>query len=150
MGVRGRPGVICGAYQFDVQMPEACLLRVGWAAHGSKRVIGNDALSFGYGGTAKKSTSGCFEDYGEEFRASPGAVVSCLIDRTMREEQSISFCLNGRPLGVAFVLPPGMVDVPMFPAISGKGQWQATCYGSKLLVPLSGYTALAHAVSNRD
>lgn len=150
MGVRGRPGVIHGAYQFDVEMPEACLLRVGWAAHVSKRVIGNDARSFGFGGTAKKSTCGCFEDYGEEFQSISGVVVSCLIDRTKRDEQSISFCLNGRPLGVAFTLPPEMADVPLFPAICGKGSWQATYHGSELLAPLSGYTAIARAIPTGD
>lgn len=150
MGVRGRPGVIRGAYQFDVRMSEICLLRVGWASHSSKRVIGNDARSFGYGGTAKKSTCGRFEDYGDEFKGSVGAVVTCLIDRTKREEQSISFCLNGRPLGVAFILPPDLVDVPLFPAICGKGPWQATYHGSELLFPLSGYNALAQAASIGD
>eukprot|EP00411_Alexandrium_monilatum_P085664 CAMPEP_0175728696 /NCGR_PEP_ID=MMETSP0097-20121207/49429_1 /TAXON_ID=311494 /ORGANISM="Alexandrium monilatum, Strain CCMP3105" /LENGTH=207 /DNA_ID=CAMNT_0017036551 /DNA_START=32 /DNA_END=653 /DNA_ORIENTATION=- len=47
LGVRGRPGVLAGAYQFEVHLPQACLVRVGWAAHGSSRTIGDAIAAIG-------------------------------------------------------------------------------------------------------
>lgn len=40
---------------------------------------------------------------------------------------SQGYCLNGRNLGVAFRLPPWLADVPLFPAICGREDWQAWC-----------------------
>ena len=65
LGVRGQPGVLHGAYQYEVKLRNACLLRIGWAAAEGRRAVGTDARSFGYGGTAMKSNSGKFEKYGE-------------------------------------------------------------------------------------
>lgn len=150
LGVRGRPGVLRGAYQFDVRVPEACLLRVGWSAGGASRVLGLDAESFGYGGTAKASTGRKFEQYGEEYGETPGAVVSCLLDRRDPERETICFCLDGRELGVAFRLPPEMAGVPLFPTVSGKGSWRAEGVPQALAFPQEGYAPLADAVALGD
>jgi len=146
-GVRGRPGVLRGKYQYEVKLTSGSLLRVGWAALRTKRVLGNDAHSFGYGGTAKKSNSGKYEDYGEKYEGEVGSVLSCLIDR---QEQTISFCINGRNLGIAFHIPTDCVEVPLFPAISGKGVWEASCGYSDLAFPEPGYQPLAAALAARD
>ena len=55
---------------------------------------GVDDKSFGFGGTGKKSWNRKFDDYGETFDA--GDVIGCLVDR---ENETISFCKNGRDLG---------------------------------------------------
>lgn len=72
-GVRGQIGILTGAYQYEVELSSACLLRAGWSAPNSRRVLGKDAKSFGYGGTAMKSFDGKFEPYGEQFDQSCGA-----------------------------------------------------------------------------
>ena len=55
-------GVRCGgAYQYEVELKNECLLRVGWAALEGRRALGTDERSFGYGGTGMKSNCGKFE-----------------------------------------------------------------------------------------
>mmetsp|Transcript_105051 Transcript_105051/g.338742 ORF Transcript_105051/g.338742 Transcript_105051/m.338742 type:complete len:742 (-) Transcript_105051:131-2356(-) len=150
LGVRGRPGILQGAYQYEVQLEDACLLRVGWSSAGSRRALGKDARSFGYGGTAMKSSSGRFEPYGEEFNGSVGAIVSCLIDRRDLQLQTISYCLNGRSLGVAFQLPAEFASVPLFPAVCGRGDWRAGCRWQELSFPVDGYRPLGEALAAGD
>lgn len=145
LGVRGRPGVMRGAYQYEVELDNECLLRVGWAAAAGRRAVGTDARSFGYGGTGMKSTSGKFEPYGENFEASTGAVVTCLVDRRQARGQSISYCLNGKSLGVAFRLEPWLADVALFPALCGREDWKARCRFRGLKYPQPGFTALGEA-----
>lgn len=149
LGVRGRPGVMYGAYQFDIELEQDCLLRVGWGADTSDRIIGLDALSFGYGGSARKSSNRKFDSYGEEYGAK-GTIVSCLIDRRSPDRQAISYALNGTILGVAFELPPKMAGVPLFPAVSGKGAWCAVCHSAKLWFPNEGYQPLVEALALDD
>ena len=52
---------ISGAYQYEVELKNECLLRVGWAALEGRRALGTDERSFGYGGTGMKSNCGKFE-----------------------------------------------------------------------------------------
>ena len=53
-----------GAYQYEVELKNECLLRVGWAALEGRRALGTDERSFGYGGTGMKSNCGKFEQLG--------------------------------------------------------------------------------------
>lgn len=149
-GIRGRPGVLRGMYQFEVELVDDSLLRIGWAGLRSKRVIGNDARSFGYGGTGKKSTGGAYGDYGESFQGRVGAVVSCLISRGDADHQTISYAIDGQPLGVAFELSATLADIPLFPAICGKGAWQAVFRSSDLRFPMDEYQPLSRALAKRD
>jgi hypothetical protein len=126
-GIRGRPGILYGMYHFEVEVRDSCLLRVGFASISSRRSLGKDSRSFGYGGTGMKSHGGSFEPYGTEFEGQVGAVVTCLIDRQSKDNQTISFCLDGVNQGVAFDIPSEMVDIPLFPVVCGRGSWQATC-----------------------
>lgn len=50
-----------GAYQYEVELKNECLMRVGWAALEGRRALGTDERSFGYGGTGMKSNCGKFE-----------------------------------------------------------------------------------------
>jgi len=150
LGVRGRPGVLRGAYQFDVVLETPCLLRVGWAGQKAKRAIGNDAQSFGFGGTGKKSTGCNFSSYGDSYEGKQGAVISCLLDRRDPARQTISYCLDGRSLGVAFELPEGLHDEPLFPALCGKGEWRASVRTADFPFPEQGYRPLAEALAVRD
>lgn len=145
LGVRGRPGVLRGAYQFEVEIANECLLRVGWAAGGGRRSLGTDDRSFAYGGTAMKSTGGKFEPYGDPHEGVEGAVLTCLVDRRDIRRQTISFCLNGQCLGVAFHLPVWLADVPLFPGLCGREDWKASCRFSDFTFPQHGYRPLAEA-----
>eukprot|EP00746_Dinoflagellata_sp_MGD_P074813 gnl/MRDRNA2_/MRDRNA2_30170_c0_seq1.p1 gnl/MRDRNA2_/MRDRNA2_30170_c0~~gnl/MRDRNA2_/MRDRNA2_30170_c0_seq1.p1 ORF type:complete len:1055 (-),score=193.52 gnl/MRDRNA2_/MRDRNA2_30170_c0_seq1:243-3407(-) len=149
-GVRGRPGVLHGLYQFDIKLGCACLIRVGWAAINSRRALGLDARSFGFGGTGQKSNDGRFERYGEEFKDEAGVVISCLLDRRSQDDQTISFCINGCHLGVAFRLPPELADVPLFPSLCGKGKWSVSCHFQELIFPQPGYAELTNALAAGD
>ncbi|CAK9015422.1 Protein tofu-2 (21U-RNA biogenesis fouled up protein 2) [Durusdinium trenchii] len=133
------------AYQYEVELKNECLLRVGWAALEGRRALGTDERSFGYGGTGMKSNCGRFEKYGEVFEAQTGAVVTCLLDRREPRRSSISYCLNGRSLGVAFRLPPWLADVPLFPAICGREDWKAICRFQDLRFPHGGFSCLEEA-----
>jgi len=145
LGVRGRPGVLRGAYQVDFQLLSECLVRVGWATLTARRALGCDAKSFGFGGTGKKSHAGKFEDFGEAFEGKRGSVVSCLLDRS-GDSQAISYYLDGRNLGTAFLVPDAMANEPLFPAICGKGSWKVACHCASLLRPVSGFSPIAHAL----
>lgn len=150
LGVRGHVGILHGAYQYEIELENACLVRVGWGTATSNRVIGTDALSFGFGATGKKSTGGLFEAYGEEFQTFSGVILSCLIDRRTAEHQTITYCLNGRSFGVAFHVPSELVDVPLFPAVCGKGPWEIICRCTGFTFPQAGYLSLAESIAAND
>ncbi|CAE7229210.1 Ddx1 [Symbiodinium sp. KB8] len=147
LGLRGRPGVLKGAYQYEVELKNDCLLRLGWAAAAGRRALGTDERSFGFGGTGMKSNAGRFEKYGEMFEGMPGAVITCLLDRREPRRHTISYCLNGKNLGVAFRLPPWLGEVPLYPAVCGREDWQATCRFRDLRFPHGGYRDLDEACS---
>jgi hypothetical protein len=146
-GVRGRPGVLKGRYQYEIELEEACLLRVGFSGITSRRTVGKDARSFGYGGTGMKSNAGQFEQYGAEFSETAKVIVTCLMDRSDTSRQTISFCLNGVNQGVAFEIPEELIDVPLFPILCGRGSWRATCRFSRLVFPADGYAPLNQALA---
>jgi hypothetical protein len=95
----------------------------------------------------KKSNYGKYEDYGEKYEGQIGSVLSCLIDR---QEQTISFSINGQNLGIAFHIPTDCAEVPLFPAICGKGAWEASCSYADFAFPEPGYWPLAEALAARD
>jgi len=149
LGVRARPGVVRGAYQVDFELQSDSQIRVGWATAASRKSLGCDGKSFGYGGTAKKSHAGKFEDYGEEFQGKLGSVVSCLIDRNSTP-QIISYCLDGRNLGVAFEVPESLAAEALFPAVCGKGFWRVACHIAPLARPFAGYKPISKALAEGD
>ncbi|KAF7494753.1 ATP-dependent RNA helicase Ddx1 [Sarcoptes scabiei] len=54
-------------FYFEVEFTSPGLARIGWALENASRELGTDKFSWGYGGTAKKSNSRNFDDYGEKF-----------------------------------------------------------------------------------
>ncbi|PHJ22345.1 atp-dependent rna helicase ddx1 [Cystoisospora suis] len=141
-GVRGTAAVLGGKYMYEVQLVGSGLVRVGWASRLGGFEIGKDDKSFGYGGTGKKSWNGRFEDYGIAF--GQGDVVGCLLDRTTPEGGTVSFSVNGRFLGTAFILPKELRNSPLFPAVCGKN-FDVRCRFTEtdLEYPVEGYTAVA-------
>ncbi len=57
--------------------------RVGWSVIDSDLSLGEDKLSYGFGGTGKAATNRQFKDYGEDY--GPGDFISCFV--VSREEQ---------------------------------------------------------------
>lgn len=93
------------------------LARVGWALSDGSWDLGTDRNSWGYGGTAKKSNSKNFEDYGEKF-GEKFDVIGCILDLDRGE---ISFLKNQVFMGPAFRLAQGLTNqAQFFPAICVK------------------------------
>ena len=80
-GARATYGLTRGRACFEVRIesnssvdhlvnePTPNVTRVGWSVNNSTMQLGEDPLSFGYGGTGKKSVNCRFEDYGRPFGA---------------------------------------------------------------------------------
>eukprot|EP00439_Symbiodinium_sp_Y106_P087040 s244_g38.t1 len=147
--IRATIEVMQGCYMFEVEVVEG-LVRIGWSAGFAKLEIGIDDKSFGFGSTGKKSWNRKFEDrtssardYGEAFEEGDiiGLLLTngsgCLLDR---EKQTISFCKNGRDLGVAYKLPPDMQRIGLKPHICGKGFMAAARFDGPMEYPVEGYT----------
>eukprot|EP00922_Rhytidocystis_sp_ex-Travisia-forbesii_P040902 GHVS01061062.1.p1 GENE.GHVS01061062.1~~GHVS01061062.1.p1 ORF type:complete len:684 (-),score=96.14 GHVS01061062.1:114-2165(-) len=136
MGARATAEVLKGKYMFEVDILGKGLVRVGCATPIAKLALGTDDKSFGYGGTGKKSWNNTFENYGGTFR--DGDVVGCLIDR---DEQTVSFCLNGKTLGQAFSIPPYLHGQALRPGVCGK-EFHVRCRFSGLVHPVSNFKAV--------
>ena len=82
--------------------------------------LGEDARSYGYGGTGKASRNSQFRDYGSKYGV--GDVVGCYLDMSA-EPITVSYTLNGRDLGVAFRIPAKELDGrALYPHILTKNQ----------------------------
>ncbi|XP_065511154.1 heterogeneous nuclear ribonucleoprotein U-like protein 1 [Caloenas nicobarica] len=82
--------------------PDPHVVRVGWSLDSCSTQLGEEPFSYGYGGTAKKSTDCKFENYGEPFAEND--VIACLLDFEAGDTVELSFLKNGRWLGPAFRL----------------------------------------------
>ncbi|KAM4020940.1 heterogeneous nuclear ribonucleoprotein U-like protein 1 [Anomaloglossus baeobatrachus] len=99
--------------------PDPHVVRVGWSLDKSSTQLGEEMYSYGYGGTAKKSTNSKFENYGETFAEND--VIGCFIDFEVRGDIEISFSKNGRHFGTAFRVSRGSVgNQAFFPHILVK------------------------------
>ena len=94
-----------------------CVCRVGWSVDGSSYQLGEDKLSWGYGGTGKSSIESKFRDYGKPFGV--GDVITCYVDLD-KVPKAIFFALNGEYLGVAFRFTNELGTKALFPHITVK------------------------------
>ena len=93
------------------------MCRVGWSVDGSSYQLGEDKLSWGYGGTGKSSIESKFRDYGKPFGV--GDVITCYVDLD-KVPKAIFFALNGEYLGVAFRFTNELGTKALFPHITVK------------------------------
>ena len=97
-------GILAGKVFYEVTVAASKrggVCRVGWGSADCGHHLGYDINSFGYGGTAKKSNDAIFETYGEKFGG--GDVIGCALNIEADDGLcKISFCKNGKTLGVAF------------------------------------------------
>ncbi|XP_062587264.1 heterogeneous nuclear ribonucleoprotein U-like isoform X2 [Saccostrea cucullata] len=131
-GVRANYGVKAGKVAFEVKLLENCdvshlpadeihpnVLRVGWSTNSSSMQLGEEANSFGYGGTGKAATECKFVDYGQQF--SEGDVITAYLDYEMDpSEIFISYAKNGDDLGVCFPVEKSKLEEALFPHILTK------------------------------
>uniref|UniRef100_A0A8C2Z5F5 Heteroous nuclear ribonucleoprotein U like 1 n=1 Tax=Cyclopterus lumpus TaxID=8103 RepID=A0A8C2Z5F5_CYCLU len=80
--------------------PDPHVVRIGWSLNHCSTQLGEEPLSFGYGGTGKKSADCKFADFGEKFGEND--VIGCYIDFDTGEEVEMGYSKNGVSLGVAF------------------------------------------------
>mmetsp|Transcript_35620 Transcript_35620/g.81633 ORF Transcript_35620/g.81633 Transcript_35620/m.81633 type:complete len:872 (+) Transcript_35620:48-2663(+) len=132
-GIRGTIEVMQGKYMYEAEVVEG-MVRIGWSAGFSKLEVGIDDKSFGFGTTGKKCWNRKFDDYGEAFEA--GDIIGALLDR---ESQTISFCKNGRQLGVAHKLPADLQRIGLKPHVCGKGFMVACNFDGPMEYPVEGY-----------
>lgn len=94
------------------------VLRAGFSAGSASIHLGEEKLSYGYGGTGKASTDCKFNDYGQTF--SEGDVVTSYVDFSS-DPIIISYAVNGTHLGTAFEVPQSTLgDQALFPHILTK------------------------------
>jgi len=76
---------------YECSIMDDGLVRLGFSfLNASLDGLGTDKISWGYGGTGKKSHNKKFEDYGSKF--GKGDVVTCMLDL---DKWEISFAING-------------------------------------------------------
>ncbi|XP_066438104.1 heterogeneous nuclear ribonucleoprotein U-like protein 1 isoform X2 [Eleutherodactylus coqui] len=126
--------------------PDPHVVRVGWSLDSCGTQLGEEMFSYGFGGTAKKSTNSKFDDYGDTFAEND--VVGCFIDFEARGDIEISFSKNGRYLGTAFRVSRGSVgNQAFFPHILVKNCCVEFNFGQRV-EPFSscppGFTFIQH------
>lgn len=132
-GVRANYGIKGGKVAYEVKLTENCdvshlppeevhpnVLRVGWSANSTSMQLGEEAKSFGYGGTGKAATECKFEDYGQQF--TEGDVITAYLDFDQDPADIfISFAKNGDDLGVCFPIKKSdLEEVALFPHVLTK------------------------------
>ncbi|XP_022520654.2 heterogeneous nuclear ribonucleoprotein U-like protein 1 isoform X10 [Astyanax mexicanus] len=131
-GARASYGVSKGRVCFEMKIteeisvkhlpssePDPHVVRVGWSLDSCSTQLGEEAFSYGYGGTAKKSCNCKFEDYGEKFAEND--IIGCYIDFESSEEVEIAFSKNGKWLDVAYrVCKEELAGRALFPHVLVK------------------------------
>ena len=104
--------------------------------------MGEDNLSYGYGGTGKVSVNNKFFDYGEPYTS--GDTICCCIDLNA-SPRVILFTKNGNYLGVAFRLGPESNGQTFFPHVTVKNMRLSINFGQykPLFPPLQGFSLLS-------
>ncbi|KAG8184443.1 hypothetical protein JTE90_026361 [Oedothorax gibbosus] len=111
-GARATHGSLKGRYCYEVKIlsnidvshlpadePNPHVVRVGFSVESSTLQLGEDPLSYGYGGTGKISTNCQFKDFGEPFAAGDVILGAINADSDMIQ---IGFAKNGKFLGWAY------------------------------------------------
>uniref|UniRef100_A0A8C9TLW2 Heteroous nuclear ribonucleoprotein U like 1 n=1 Tax=Scleropages formosus TaxID=113540 RepID=A0A8C9TLW2_SCLFO len=154
-GARASYGVKSGRVCFEMKIneeisvkhlpssePDPHVVRVGWSLDSCSTQLGEEAFSYGCGGTGKKSSSCKFEDYGEKFGEND--VIGCFVDFESSEEVEMSFSKNGKWLGVAFsVAKEQLAGRALFPHVLVKNCAIEFNFGQKdeaYFPPLEQYT----------
>lgn len=150
-GARASYGFSKGKVCYEVKCIENCdithledepnphVLRVGWSVQGTSMQLGEEKLSYGFGGTGKSSVNCEFKDYGTAFGV--GDTVTAYLDMDS-EPKIISYSVNGEPQGVAYELSADVLsDKALFPHVLSKNIKFSVNFSSDPAFPLlEGFT----------
>ncbi|XP_031549505.1 heterogeneous nuclear ribonucleoprotein U-like protein 1 [Actinia tenebrosa] len=154
-GARATHGVSSGKVCFEVvvgeklpvNMPETertpHVVRIGWSTDFSSLQVGEDAMSYGYGGTGKCSVNNRFFDYGQPY--STNDVIGCYINL---DAKSIFFTKNGHYLAEAFRLGPETQDIVFYPHVTMKNMKVHMNFERPYYPPIEGYSMIQHVSPN--
>ncbi|CAN7995447.1 unnamed protein product, partial [Ixodes hexagonus] len=142
-GARATYGVLKGKVCFETKItkyqdvshlppdePTPNVARVGFSTESASMQLGEEPLSYGYGGTGKISVDCKFKDYGQPF--AEGDVILGLADMDS-DPVRLSFAKNGNDLGVAFEVPKAtLAGQPLFPHVLSKNCSFEVNFGQKV------------------
>lgn len=129
-GARATHGVKSGKASYEVYIDELSHVRglrdrnvhevrCGWSVKTANLQLGEAPLSFGYGGSGKKSLNNEFTDYGTKFKYR-GDVIGVYLDLDS-EPCKIEYTVNGEPQGTAFEFDKSELgDEALYPHILAK------------------------------
>ncbi|XP_060768561.1 heterogeneous nuclear ribonucleoprotein U-like protein 1 [Neoarius graeffei] len=122
--------------------PDPHVVRIGWSLDSCSIQLGEEPLSYGYGGTGKKSSNCKFEDYGERFAEND--VIGCYLDFESGDQVQVAFSKNGKWLGPCYrISHEELAGRPLFPHILVKNCAIEFNFGQKeepYFPPPEGYT----------
>jgi len=131
--------------------PDPHVVRIGWSINHCSTQLGEEAFSFGYGGTGKKSSDCKFADFGEKFGEND--VIGCYIDFDSGDEVEMAYSKNGVSLGVAFrTTKEALAGRALFPHVLVKNCAVEFNFGQKqepYFPPPEGYTYI-HNIEMED
>ncbi|KFM69215.1 Heterogeneous nuclear ribonucleoprotein U-like protein 1, partial [Stegodyphus mimosarum] len=109
--------------------PNPHVVRVGFSVESSTLQLGEDPLSYGYGGTGKISTNCQFKDYGSSFMAGDSILAAVNMDS---DPIQIGFAKNGKFLGWAYkVNKSDLQGQALFPHVLSKNCEFEVNFGQK-------------------
>ncbi|ROI83714.1 E3 ubiquitin-protein ligase RNF123 [Anabarilius grahami] len=115
--IRATTCVYKGKWVYEVLISSQGLMQIGWCTlncrFNQEEGVGDTPDSYAYDGNRVRKWNVTTTNYGKSWAA--GDIVSCLIDL---DEGTITFCLNGQSLGIAFSNIKTGPGVAYFPAIS--------------------------------
>lgn len=129
-GARATFGFTEGKVYYEAKITECCevdleneqsphVLRVGWSVQGTSMQLGEEPLTYGFGGTGKISSANKFSDYGTSYGKDD--VVGCYLDLSDTSQAVISYTVNGKDMGTAFTVQKSDLDgKPLFPHVLTK------------------------------
>ncbi|XP_051977276.1 E3 ubiquitin-protein ligase RNF123-like [Xyrauchen texanus] len=141
--IRATTCVYKGKWVYEVLISSQGLMQIGWCTlncrFNQEEGVGDTPDSYAYDGNRVRKWNVTTTNYGKSWAA--GDIVSCLIDL---DEGTITFCLNGQSLGIAFSSIKMGPGVAYFPAISlSFKESVAFNFGSRpLRYPVEGYLPL--------
>ncbi|XP_048025928.1 E3 ubiquitin-protein ligase RNF123 isoform X3 [Megalobrama amblycephala] len=141
--IRATTCVYKGKWVYEVLISSQGLMQIGWCTlncrFNQEEGVGDTPDSYAYDGNRVRKWNVTTTNYGKSWAA--GDIVSCLIDL---DEGTITFCLNGQSLGIAFSNIKTGPGVAYFPAISlSFKESVAFNFGSRpLRYPVEGYLPL--------